>query len=207
MNDCPNGDMRDLLPDLLHDRLGAAERGAVKSHLLGCADCREELDLLRDMNRALRRVPAVSVADIVAALPVPGAPARRSWGGWRVAAAIAFVAAGGTSVALLRQQPVAVDQTAVVSPALPAVVAVVADSAPVDVAATRGPADGGTAAVQGSGQPPELAVASAAIGDLDESELAALLDDIGSLDAVTPADVDTPAAVSPIAPGTAGEGA
>ena len=203
MNDCPNGDMRDLLPDLLHGRLGAAERGAVEAHLLACVDCREELELLRDMSRALRRVPAVSVADIVAALPAPGS-ARRSWGGWRVAAAIAFVAAGGTSVALLRHQPAAIERSAVVSPALPAVAA---DSAPMDVATAPGSAELGTPAVQGSEQPPELAVASAAIGDLDESELSALLDDIGSLDAVTPADVDNPAAVSPIAPGTGEEGA
>ena len=27
MNDCPNGEMRDLLPDLLSNRLDAARRG------------------------------------------------------------------------------------------------------------------------------------------------------------------------------------
>lgn len=71
MDDCQNGEMRDLLPDLLHDRLDPAERRAAEAHLASCALCREELELLRGMHRALHggRAPAVAVGDIVAALP------------------------------------------------------------------------------------------------------------------------------------------
>mgnify|MGYP001149706736 CR=1 FL=1 len=35
MNDCPNAEMRDLLPDLLHDRLPVDVRGEVTAHVGG----------------------------------------------------------------------------------------------------------------------------------------------------------------------------
>ena len=40
MIDCPNGDVRDALPDYLHDRLDTARRRQVESHLAGCDACR-----------------------------------------------------------------------------------------------------------------------------------------------------------------------
>src|SRR5258705_3310501 len=101
MTDCPNGDVRDLLPDLLHDRLTPDVRREVEAHVRACADCSQELALLRQMRTSLRGAPAVVVASIAAAIPPYRAPARRSWGGWRVAAAIMILAAGGTSVAVL----------------------------------------------------------------------------------------------------------
>lgn len=175
MNDCPNGEMRDRLPDLLHDRLDPAARREVEAHVHECALCRDELELLREMRRALHRVPAVDVGAIVAALPAyreaaTRAPAGRSWNrnGWRIAAAITLLAAGGTSVAIGRRDR-----------ALPA----------------------GGASVAAA--PKELYVATSAISDLDESELAALLDDIESLDAVTPVEVDQGVPVSPLSPSAA----
>ena len=55
--------------------------------------------------------------------------------------------------------------------------------------------------------PRELAVASTNVGDLSEAELDALVNDLGSLDAVTPVDVE-PAVVSPLPPtSTTGTGA
>src|SRR5512140_1830353 len=74
MNDCPNADVRDLLPD----RLDEAARAMVESHLEGCADCRAELALLRDVRASLRRAPALNVAAIAAAIPAYHAPVRRS---------------------------------------------------------------------------------------------------------------------------------
>ena len=47
MNDCQNAEMRDQLPDLLHDRLDAAARAMLTAHVASCTDCREELALLR----------------------------------------------------------------------------------------------------------------------------------------------------------------
>ena len=112
MTDCPNGEVRDLLPDLLHDRLAPAVRREVEAHVRDCADCQAELALLRAMRSSLRRAPAVDVAAIAAAIPPYRAAARRTWGGWRAAAAIAMLAAGGTSVAVLQRGATSVRDTA-----------------------------------------------------------------------------------------------
>jgi len=172
MTDCPNGDIRDLLPDLLHGRLGAAERAEVEAHLRECEDCRDELQLLRSMQGALRRAPAVNVDRIVAEIPPYRPPTyqrpARSWGRWRIAAAVTLLAVGATSVIVARND----------------------DRKPAPVATTPAPAAR------------ELALAGGTVGELDDSELSALIDDVGSLDAVTPADVDNAAAAGPIAPTT-----
>lgn len=47
MRDCGNVEVRDLLPDLLHERLAGDERMRVVSHVDTCADCSDELTLLR----------------------------------------------------------------------------------------------------------------------------------------------------------------
>lgn len=107
MSDCPNAEIRDLLPELLHDRLDAPTRAQVLAHVNGCADCRSELELLRSMRGSLHRgTPRVDVNRIVAALPAPARPAqrRRAWrvlNDWRIAAAVTFLVAGGTSMVVL----------------------------------------------------------------------------------------------------------
>lgn len=100
MNDCANADIRDQLPDLLHDHLDRDARAAVEAHLATCDDCRAELEMLRDL-RAAAVTPRVDTARIAAAVT---APARLRWnaGGWsawRMAAAIAIMVIGGTSIA------------------------------------------------------------------------------------------------------------
>jgi hypothetical protein len=110
MNDCPNAEVRDLLPDLMHDRLDARTRARVVAHVDGCADCRSELELLRSLRGSLdRATPRVDVNRIVAALPTPASvrPHQRSraWrvvSDWRIAAAVTFIVAGGTSVVVMR---------------------------------------------------------------------------------------------------------
>src|SRR5262249_51709525 len=110
MSDCPNAEVRDLLPDLLHDRLDAATRARVVAHVDGCADCRSELELLRSLRSSLERdTPRVDLDRIVAALPAPAAVQPRQhragwrvWSDWRVAAAVTFIVAGGTSMVVLR---------------------------------------------------------------------------------------------------------
>ena len=74
MNDCPNGDIRDLLPDLLHGRLDASERARVESHVATCAACSAELGLLRDLRTTMRRVPAIDASAIAAAIPAVSRP-------------------------------------------------------------------------------------------------------------------------------------
>src|SRR5471032_794900 len=110
MTDCPNAEIRDRLPDLLHERLDESVRTAVMAHVADCADCREELELLRGVRSALlARTPRVNVSQIVAALPkpsaraVPAAARRARRIDWRIAATVTFLAVGGSSVAVLNR--------------------------------------------------------------------------------------------------------
>jgi predicted anti-sigma-YlaC factor YlaD len=123
MSDCPNAEIRDLLPDFVHGTLAGTERAPVESHLASCADCTSEVSLLRTVRGALAAgAPPVDVASVVRALPappssvvrpsVPGvvsieearrdrrAPARTV--GWWRAAAVLLVAAGATTVAVMQ---------------------------------------------------------------------------------------------------------
>lgn len=111
LTDCPNIEMRELLPDLLHDALPASERARVEAHLATCEACAAEHALLLSARRALAglRVPRVDTAGIVAALPHPvpasarrPAMARRSPMLFRLAAAVTFISLGGISVAIAR---------------------------------------------------------------------------------------------------------
>lgn len=110
MSDCPNVTMRELLPDLLNDRLPAGSRAQVEAHLKSCADCRAELTLLRQV-QASAVAPRVDAARIAAAIP-PYRPATtwvrlsRSWT-VRVAAAVLLVA-GATTI--LRNRDASLDQ-------------------------------------------------------------------------------------------------
>lgn len=98
MSDCPNAEIRDQLPDLLHGHLDAASRARAELHLRTCAACREELELLRAVRASVPDV-AVNVERIVSALPAPRRR-RRSWNArvWQLAAAVVFLAAGGSAV-------------------------------------------------------------------------------------------------------------
>jgi anti-sigma factor RsiW len=194
MTDCPNGDVRDALPDYLHDRLDTVRRREVETHLAGCDTCREELALLRALRVTMRRAPAVHAEAIAAAIPPYRAPARRAWAmGWRAAAAVVALVVGGTSIALLTgrapSRGEAVTQNApsvpeprrdggpLVVPSPPAVV-----SAPaIDAPRTRPVAPVAN---------PELAMAGASISDLSDGELSALVEGIESLDAVLSTEVE-----------------
>jgi anti-sigma factor RsiW len=203
MTDCPNGDIRDLLPDLLNGTLAPDQRAGVEAHLLTCDDCREEMELLRGMRRSMHRVSAPPAADIVRALPAYRAQVRRVGNGWRIAAALALLAGGGTSVVVARHADVlhgnrgpagatAAGQTAVIAPT----------DTHVAQEATPTPAPHAVEAIGAPTAPRELAVASASVGDLSDEELDALVNEIGTLDAVTPPDVEQPGPVSPLPPST-----
>ncbi|MCC6927466.1 MAG: zf-HC2 domain-containing protein [Gemmatimonadaceae bacterium] len=117
MTDCQNVEVRELLPELLHDALPASERERVEAHVAACELCAAEFALLRDARHAMARlrVPAIDTARIVAALPrtqgarsdaAPGAamPSAATPGGLRlhrterIVAAQAPVARRRTSV-------------------------------------------------------------------------------------------------------------
>jgi anti-sigma factor RsiW len=198
MIDCPNGDVRDMLPDYLHDRLEPSARVLVERHLAGCTACRAELDLLRELRGTLRRAPRVDVASIAASIPPYRAPAQKGWAvGWRAAAAVVAIALGGTSIALwqrsTRSSPVAEPPTAVVA-AAPAPTVAAPEPAvaprPSEQASPSGapvsPPRSTTRARDGE----ELAMGGATITDLSDGELSALLQDIESLDALPSTEVE-----------------
>lgn len=109
MTDCPNGLMRDLLPEYAHGVLGAEDAARVAEHLAGCDACRAELELLARVQGAMALgVPRMDVAAIAAALPTaqPQAPAavrvmprrRVSRHVWQYAAAAGLVLVVGGGI-------------------------------------------------------------------------------------------------------------
>jgi anti-sigma factor RsiW len=105
--------MRDRLPEYVLGALSASERAEVEAHVERCADCADEVALIRAADRAFV-APRVDVAAIVAALPAPPAlrlvrgggvrgPARRGW--YLAAAASLLVVVGAWSVMARRSAP------------------------------------------------------------------------------------------------------
>jgi hypothetical protein len=225
MNDCTNAEIRDQLPDLLHDRLTVSVRELVVAHVADCADCREELDVLRDMRSALlARTPLVDIGQIVASLPkatggrivpaagiapITSAPSRRRMRiDWRIAAAVTFLAVGGSSVALLERTPSPdrgfPDSSIVASMpsgAVPTNGSGVGAAVPASVQASVDSVGGRASAELASTDNPGAVDAQAAadvspggrFAGLTETQLKALLSDIGQLPDVP---VTEPAPVS-----------
>jgi anti-sigma factor RsiW len=206
MNDCANDQIRDLLPDLLHERLGSTERAAVEAHVASCADCRDELSLLRELRGSVRGGPALDAAAIASAIPRYAVPVRRSTSTWRIAAAITLVAAGGASLALAaRDRGLSAGRTQVAAvagtPRADTVIAPVrvdpltgSGVEPARVAsAVRSTRAGSPTSSQG-----ELPMTSGAITELSDSELASLLNVIDELDGMPSADEDDGPLVAPL---------
>jgi len=191
MNDCTNAEIRDQLPEFVHDRLSAAAVTLVLAHVEHCVDCRDELQLLRDSKLLFARgIPRVDVAYVVGALPkAPAqkaaatvAPIRRTrtWSDWRIAAAAALIIAGGGSYAVMnaRSMPDVVDTVVAVNgTATTPTVALNADSSgsSSDIAAIVGADDD---------SPAPIGSMDTRLGDLNEDQLHALLNDMDNLRAV-----------------------
>lgn len=201
MIDCPNGELRDLLPDYLHDRLDASNRASVERHLATCTACQDELALLRDLRGTLHRAPRIDVAAVAAAIPAyrPAARERRATG-WRVAAAIAAIAIGGASITLLRhgeriqqtaQAPIAVPTTQTPTGSPTGMTQQPAQQPPASPREAAAPA--AVPVVKSAPAPSgeELAMAAGTIADLSDGELSDLLGELESLDAVPSADVES----------------
>ncbi len=216
MNDCPNADVRDLLPDLVHGRLDDATRAMVESHVAGCGDCRAELALLRELRTATSRTPALSLGAIAAAIPPYRAPVRRSWAGWRTAAAVTLIVAGSSSIIVAKRLEHDVSDSAVVgahsavglpSPQVPPKDSVIAG--PAAVSSRRDPAVvpstgysvpvAPTPAATRAPVERELAMSGGSLTDLSDRELTSLLKGIESLDALPSTDVES-VPLAPIAP-------
>jgi hypothetical protein len=122
MSECTNGEMRDLLPELVNGRLGAELQLAVEAHVAECAECAAELTLLRSLRPALMREPVVDTQRIAAAVRAQTAaslhhrPARRGTP-WRVAiAAAALVAVSAVGYAVVTRGRAAPEVVAVHAP-------------------------------------------------------------------------------------------
>jgi anti-sigma factor RsiW len=203
MIDCPNGDVRDLLPDYLHDRLESSVRTSVERHLATCAACRDELALLRELRGTLRHAPRIDVAAVAAAIPAYRPPVRKSWAtSWRTAAAITAIAVGGTSIALLgrtRPPKQVAERPVVATPAHTPGVGVRSPelAGPQRVAPPVSQPTPAVARAEPSAKPAreprgdELAIAGGAIADLSDGELSNLIGDLDSLDAVPSTDVES----------------
>jgi anti-sigma factor RsiW len=187
MTDCPNAEIRDRLPDLLHERLEQSARAAVMAHVETCADCRAELMLLRETQVAFssgaRTVDVAAIARGVMARVRPQAaipPRHRSWANWRLAAAVAFIAIGGASFAAIRliqrhdTTPPPVGEVAA-APAVPIMPSV---GATTSATPTR---TGVTPRVVAA--PNAELSAAGGVGDLSESDLRTLLHDLDKMDA------------------------
>lgn len=203
MNDCQNAEIRDQLPDLLHDRLTAGERAVVLAHVDGCAECRGELELLRGVHHVLvAATPRVNTLRILSALPKPGEgvvvpmiqsrATRSRWADWRIAAAVTVIAVGGGSFALLsRAHPtVSVPQVAAVPVSAPARADTQLASAPVvapapnkEVAQVDPATDAHEAEYSADDDASDTGI-EGRIDNLSEQQLKALLNDIGQMKAV-----------------------
>jgi hypothetical protein len=175
MPDCPNVEMRDQLPELLHGRLTAAAVEKLSAHLSTCEACSEELELLRAVRGALPVGAAIDVQAVVAALP--RRPARHLGARWgrRASAAGLALAAGLAAVMVLGRGPDrarAPGEPVAPSPRAGGAVETPRRSAPPQALAPR------PAATER-----ELAL-GAGLADVDDRELAKLIADVERLEPI-----------------------
>jgi anti-sigma factor RsiW len=149
MNDCIDAEVRDALPDLIHGRLSDLDTATLNAHVETCANCRAEVELLRQLRAAAPFAPHIDVARIVSALParMPSAadyiaPSRTSGASssrqsfiWKTATAAGLLIVGSLTFANARHQSVsiatpkaAISAVAIVAPQSPAVQSPAAES-------------------------------------------------------------------------------
>ena len=68
MSECVNAEVKEALPDLLNGRLSALDTATMNAHVESCADCRAELELLRQAKTSTLLAPRMDAAKIAAAL-------------------------------------------------------------------------------------------------------------------------------------------
>jgi hypothetical protein len=188
MSDCPNVEIREALPELLHGRLDAAAAARVREHVALCADCAAELELLGRARRVYQSSgQPVDTAAILRALPaapvvrVKQRPRAYSLGMLQLAAAIVLLLVGAFVVRTVTKagsksgenpqqmvvQPLdSVTDTASVSPELRSRAAM-------------------------AREPRILAMALSDLDDLEADEIETMLDALDRIDAAPAAEPDT----------------
>ena len=189
MTDCPNAEMRDRLPDLLHERLEASVRAAVLAHVDQCDDCRAEMALLREarivLSPEMRAVDVVAISRVVVERtrrPSTVSAHRSPWMNWRIAASVAVLAVGAGAVALYVRSSEMQPRVAVVADTSPTVPN---DSRQETVARQPTPRSMTSPAITEASA--ELS-AAAPVSDLSEGDLRALLRDLDEMDVVPSAE-------------------
>jgi anti-sigma factor RsiW len=111
MNKCTELELQEMLPDLLHGKLDADHRAKVEAHVAACAECTEELHMLRTVKSSAVFVPVIDVDRVARNIPpyrgvAPAreVPARSRAVAWLVAASLVLVVAGGGSVLVQQRQ-------------------------------------------------------------------------------------------------------
>ncbi len=173
MTECFSPEVRDFLPDLVHDRLGDLDAATLAAHVEACEACAGEVALLREVRKAAPLAPSINVDRIVALLPVATVPThvvdapprsavlRGSSLIWKLLAAVAIVLTGGILANRVDLEPDAV----VRSGSVPV-------SAPVPQA-TATPAAGGSSLSLVSG-----------VQDLTDDQIETLLAQLDDVDAI-----------------------
>ena len=179
MSDCPNVEMREALPELLHGRLDAAHAASVRVHVARCAECAAELELLERVQRSYATSPAIDTAAIVRALPTPRARRKPSLGLLKAAAAIVLVLGGALVMrAVTGGQDGLGDSTQMVVQ-------------PSDTSPAILPASDTQGLRQRAGEPRVLAMSLSELDDLDVEELESLLGALDGIDAAPVAEPDS----------------
>lgn len=211
MSDCPNAEIRDRLPDLLHERLDARARAEALAHVDGCADCRAELELLREAFAILAEAPRVNVGAIVRALPSSAsvrratAPVRSRRFDWRVAASIAALIVGGASIGTYASigrnvhEAAIATPTSAVKPAIAPLDSIIRPGQPAESAGSPAvvATTGATAASAAHGDASAELATGDGLGDMSAGELQELASDIGKMQPLPPADPDTVIVTAP----------
>lgn len=193
MNDCVNGDIRDVLPELVSGTLPAGDAARVQDHVRTCADCAAEVVLLRTARAAMRLAPTMDTMRITSAVRASTAerlaarrvPARVA----RMAGVSLIVALGAVGIWASRDSS---------SPA-PAAAVIAADAGVAQSgsgqAAVAAPVAIGSRATQ---VPVQLALGGD-ISQLGEEQLLALLDEVSELEAM-PGEDPTSLVIEPVMP-------
>jgi hypothetical protein len=189
MTECPNDEMRDLLPELAQGTLAPSAAVRVRAHVGACAACAAELAVLETTRLVLRaRAPRVDTAAIVAAI---GAPTLR-------------VIPGGATAHRFRQGPWMPRQLLAAAASLLIIGALALPSVRQAFLGAPGRTIGDSLAdvVAGSSDLAGIALAGG-LADLSDDDLAALLAELDGLEATVaaePTTMRTPLVDSPEGP-------
>ncbi len=96
MNETSCASVKEVLPELVDGTLREADVAAVERHLVACADCRSELELVRLLRRSRPAVPSGLAPRIQGAVRLRRDALTRPW--WGLAAAVIAALAVGIGV-------------------------------------------------------------------------------------------------------------